>query len=148
MPEKYWRSIEEMPLFNWIKCSEGETEYIRKNGGKNEKEDYEQWLNVYDEYLRKYGLSDVYKRLLKVMKKKALIELEYVETKERFKLTEIEIQETKLKEMLANTGSGMTIEESLIHLSKWIGYRLNTKEICVVEYFNILKEYGKANTKK
>ena len=82
------------------------------------------------------------------MKKKALIELEYVETKERFKLTEIEIQETKLKEMLANTGSGMTIEESLIHLSKWIGYRLNTKEICVVEYFNILKEYGKANTKK
>jgi hypothetical protein len=32
-------------------------------------------------------------------------------------------------------------------LSKWIGYRLNPKEISVVEYFNILAQYGKANKK-
>ena len=146
-----------MPLHNWIKCNEGELKYIRKEVKEEEEEnenEYENendsiaWMIVYEQYIEKYGLSDVYRRLLEVMKKKALFELEYVITKERFKLTEIEIQETKLNTMLANNGSGMNTEESLIHLSKWIGYRLNPMEVSVSEYFNILKEYGKTNNKK
>ena len=47
--------------------------------------------------------------------------------------------------MMKNNGDGMTIDQSLIHLSKWVGYRLNPKEITVVEYFNISEQYGKAN---
>lgn len=81
--------------------------------------------------------------MLKTMRKKALLQLKYVETWERFKLTEIDIETERLKNMLTNNGDGMTIEESLIHLSKWLGYRLNVKETTVVEYFNILKQYGK-----
>jgi hypothetical protein len=41
----------------------------------------------------------------------------------------------------------MTIEQTLIYLGKWLGYRLNPKEINVIEYYNILDEYGKANKK-
>jgi hypothetical protein len=137
-----------MPLHNWIKCNEGETEFIRKENIKDEGIDEIKWMEIYDQYIDKYGLSDVYIRLLKVMQKKALIELEFVKTNERFKLTEIEVQETKLKSMLANNGNGMSIDESLVHLSKWCGYRLNQMEISVVEYFNILKQYGKANKSK
>jgi hypothetical protein len=39
----------------------------------------------------------------------------------------------------------MTIEQSLIHISKWIGQWINPKTITAREYFNLLKEYGKAN---
>ena len=42
----------------------------------------------------------------------------------------------------------MTIEETLVHLSRWAGYRLNAKELSVVEYFNMMKQYGKENKQK
>ena len=79
------------------------------------------------------------------MKRKALIELDYVLTGDRFKLTEAEIESSKLNSMMVNGGNGMTIEQSLIHISKWIGQWINPKTITAREYFNLLKEYGKAN---
>jgi hypothetical protein len=103
------------------------------------------WQNLYDQYIKKYGLGKLYKRLLNVMKEKAVCELEFVSSRDRFKLTEIEIKEAELKSMIDNNGKGMTIEETLIYLGKWLGYRLNPKEINVVEYFTILDQYGKAN---
>ncbi len=79
------------------------------------------------------------------MRKKALLELNFVKTRDRFKLTLIAAQEEKLKGMLNNNGNGMTIEQALIHLSKWLGFRIDTRKTTVVEYFNLLAEYGKAN---
>ena len=140
-----------MPLYNWIECNNGNIQYVRIDVNKEDKTNEEDsiiWGKLYDEYIHQFGLSDMYLRLLKVMQKKALLELNYVTTKEKFKLTEIEIEEVKLKGMLTNNGNGLTINESLIHLSKWIGYHLNPKRITVIEYFNILKEYGKENKQK
>ena len=83
--------------------------------------------------------------MLEAMRKKALLELDYVETWEQFKLTEIQIEVEKLKNMVNNNGEGMTIEQSLVHLSKWVGYYLDKKKITVVDYFNLMAEYGKAS---
>ncbi len=49
---------------------------------------------------------------------------------------------------MANNGNGMTIEQTLVYLSKWAGYHINAKKITVVDYFNLLEEYGKANKTK
>lgn len=146
--EKYWLSINEMPLENWIKCNAGDYRYSRKNPNLQKKvneTDAENWIRIYDQYIIKYDLSPLYKKMLKTMQKKALLQLEFVETWERFKLTQIEIEAERLKNMLVNNGEGMTIDESLVYLSKWLGYRLNIKETTVVEYFTILKQYGKNN---
>jgi len=82
------------------------------------------------------------------MKKKALLEVDYILTRERFKLTEIEMQIANLDAMMVNGGNGMTIEQSLIHLSKWLGSWVNAKEISTKEYFNLMNEYGKENKRK
>lgn len=105
------------------------------------------WDSLYDQYIKRFGLGKMYKRLLSVMKDKALIECDFVLTRDRFKLTELEIKEAELKQMIDTNNTGMSIDQALIYLSKWIGYRLNPREITVTEYFNILKEYGKANKK-
>ena len=145
----YWESIDDFPLYNWIKCNENLIQYTRKdlNLGSDE-DDQEAWMNIWDQYLKKYGLAKLHKRLLNAMKQKAILECEYVITKDRFKLNLIEIEAQRLKDMMANAGIGMTIEESLIHLSRWAGFRMNAKEISVVEYFNMMKQYGKENSKK
>ena len=82
------------------------------------------------------------------MKRKAILECDFVITKDKFKLTEIGVEEAKIKSMLDNKGEGTSIEKSLIYLSKWLGYRINIKEVTTLEYFNLLEEYGKANKEK
>ena len=133
-----------------MKCNDGEIIYVRKEKVQEIEEnddDIEVWNRLYDQYIKKYGLSKLYKKMLSIMKEKALLECTFVETRDRFKLTQIEIKETEMASILANNKSGMSIDQALIHLSRWIGYRLNPKEMTVVEYFNILEEYGKANKK-
>lgn len=137
-----------MPLFNWIKCNEGKIEFTRISDEGNPEMDVVTWENIYNDYLKEFGLSETYKRMLNAMKKKALLELDYVLTGDRFKLTEVEIEQTRLNSMLQNAGNGMTIEESLIYISKWLGTWLNAKNITVREYFNLLEQYGKANKSK
>ena len=103
------------------------------------------WERVYDDYLRRYGLSKLQKRLLEVRRKKALLELEYVITRDRFNLTLIEIEERNIEQMINNRGAGVSITTALVYLSKWVGYRLNWKELTTLEYFNIMDLYGKEN---
>lgn len=144
----YWASIYETPLHNWIKCTDGDLRFIRKSVDLETEitdQDLEQWNKIYDQYIEKYGLSELYKKLLETMREKALAELEFVTTGDNFKKTEIAILEEKLKTMVNNNGKGMTIDESLVHLSKWLGYRVDVFKTTVTEYFTLLNEYGKAN---
>lgn len=122
--------------------------YVRKGKEGNEESDIEAWQKIYDSYILEYGLSDMYKKLLNAMRKKALLEVDFIITRERFKLTEIEMQIANLDAMLMNKGSGITIEQSLIHLSKWLGSWINVKTITTREYFNLMEEYGKENKRK
>ena len=122
--------------------------YVRKGEEGNEENDIIAWEKIYDSYIKEYGLSDVYKKLLNAMKKKALLEVDFIITRERFKLTEIEMQIANLDAMLMNKGSGITIEQSLIHLSKWLGSWINVKTITTREFFNLMEEYGKENKRK
>ena len=144
----YYEDIDELPLFNWIKCTSNELTYVRRDKNGTEEEDIEAWEKIYDSYILEYGLSDMYKKLLNAMRKKALLEVDFIITRERFKLTEIEMQIANLDAMLMNKGSGITIEQSLIHLSKWIGSWVNVKTITTREYFNLMEEYGKENKRK
>jgi hypothetical protein len=146
--QNYYTGIDDMPLFNWIQCNNGKLELTRLNEAGTPEMDIITWETIYNDYLKEFGLSETYKRMLNAMKKKAVLELDFVITGDRFKLTEIEIEETRLKGMLENGGKGMTIEESLIYISKWLGTWLNTKQITVREYFNLLEQYGKANKSK
>jgi hypothetical protein len=134
-----------MPLFNWIQCHNGNMEFTRKTNAGTPAQDIEAWQQIYDDYIREFGLSDVQKKLFDAMKKRAVLELDFVITGDRFKLTEIEIAIAKIDAMLTNKGSGITIDQSLIYISKWLGQWINPRNITVKEYFNLLEQYGKAN---
>jgi len=146
---KHWESIEDIPLYNWQKCIESNYVYSRKKSDSISKQndfDVECWFKIYDSYLIKYGLSEVHKKYLNLLRKKALIQLNYVETRDAFKLTQIEMHEVRLKNMLSNAGQGISIETSLIILGKYMGFRVDPKKITANEYFLMLEQYGKGKT--
>lgn len=138
-----------MPLENWIKITEdGDHRYVCKDPEDVKGVDIaEAWYKVNDEYIERYGLGKLYKRLLQKMKEKALLQLDYVESRDRFKLTLISMAEAELMSMMSNKGEGIGVREALIHLSKYMGFRLNPKEITVSEFFNIRDKHGKENNK-
>ena len=134
-----------IPLFNWIKCTEGDKRYTRINlEVGSDQLDGHMWENLYDNYIKQNGLSETYIKLLKTLQKKATLELDFVINGDRFNLTKIEIEAAKLEQMMNNNGTGMSIEETLIHLSKWLQSWINSKNITVKEYFDLLKTYQKA----
>lgn len=132
-----------MPLSSWIKCTDGDKTVLRKKGIGTEEDDLEAWNLIYDEYLSLYGLGKLNQRYLKAMQKRALNELDYVITGDRFKLTLAEMEERQLETMLNNGGQNMTVEQSLIHLSKWVGHWLNIKTLTAREYFDLIGEFEK-----
>lgn len=146
--EKYWNSIDEFPLYNWVKCNDGKLEYTRKDINVGcDIDDAEMWIKLYNEYLKQFGLTKRYLKYLKLLRKKALLQADYVIKKDKFKLTEIEITNADLKKLEFYFGDGQEIEVILTWLSMFLGYKINQKETTVKEYFTILEEYGKANKK-
>ena len=138
--------MDEISLYNWNKCIDGDLKYIRKNIKKgNNYNDLIYWEKLHDLYIQEYGLNVVKKRLLEQMKKVGIAELNYIITGDRFQLTLIEMEQQKLENMLKSANTGITLEQGLIHISKWIGYPLKTQEISVKFYFNVLKEYERFN---
>ena len=112
-----------------MKCLDGERQFTRINQAGNHANDELYFCKIHDEYLNKYGLNKQYRELLEVLKKKAEIQLNYVRTKDKFSLTLLEIEEENLKMMLSNKGTSISIEQTLVHLSKFVGYWLRTKDI-------------------
>lgn len=139
-----------MPLYNWIKCTEeNDLRYVCKDINDISGVDlYESWTKVYDEYIDRFGLHKLYKRLLEAMRKKALLECDYVITGDAFQITLARIEEERLSKMLANKGEGASINSVLVYLSKWLGYHLNPREITTLEYFEMMKLYGEENKQK
>jgi hypothetical protein len=136
-----------MPLANWMKCTGGDLSGCRINGVGDAETDELAWDNVFDSYLAQMGLDKTYARLLDVMRKKAEIQCDLITTEDKFNLTLLEIEERKLIDMtkISKTGSGSNIEQSLVHISKWVGSWLNPKQITAKEYFVLLAEIEKYN---
>lgn len=149
MSEIYYKLIDETPLYNWIKINNGEMNYILKDINKKVSEaKLEIYFNeLYDNFLLNFGVGKKQKEVFTEMKKLAILECDLVIKKDEFLKTKIEVQKKKIENLKRNSEVGLTIEESLIYLSKWLGYKLSAKETTIKEYYTILEQYGKANKK-
>jgi hypothetical protein len=142
---KYWK-FEDIPLYNWIKCTQGNFEFVLKEQIEVDLKECEQQFNlIFDEYIQNNGLSNTYLRLLKLVKKKALLEVDYVISQDRFLLTKIEVCEQDIDTFKKSQDRGISIQETLVILSKYMGYRLDWKVITKSEYDMILKRYSNDN---
>lgn len=142
-----WASIDEMPLFNWEKCQDGQLNYINKDL-KPRQDDAQRWIEIYNSYLAKYGVGEQLERYLSQKIHLAKLRLQLVATNELFLLNHIEVAQIELNQLDPRKHKGMTTQQMLVHLSKWIGYRIDLKLITVVEYKEMLEEYVRSNQEK
>lgn len=147
MQGEFWESIEDMPLYNWHKCLDGKLEYVHKEL-KITSESEKHWEFLYNELTEFKGIAPKEQKLFNAIKRKALLECEYLRTGNRMNITLIDIEEQKIKAIRdeeKEVEGDYSIEKTLIKLGQWLGYRLDWKQISVKEFYLIIDEYGKQN---
>jgi hypothetical protein len=144
MSEKFYESIEDMPLYNWNKCMSGDYYYVRVDEKQLDLPSCEKaFKKLYDSYFEIFGIDKKYKEQIEVIKKIALLQCDYLITRDEFKITQIEVENAKLEMVKTGISSNVTLQTTLIYLSKWIGYRLDWKQVTVYEYYTLLEESSK-----
>lgn len=142
----YHTSIDTLPLQSWIDCHDGDLTKTRMDTKRgDQKKDEIAWEQIQDTYLKLYGMSKVLEKIYKAMRQLAILELEYVITEDRMKLTLAEMEEQKIKSLLTNKGQGISIQQSLVYLSQWMNQWITTRGITTREYFDLLEEMEKFN---
>ena len=148
--QKYFLTIDTLPLRNWIKIHDGDLTYMRRNLKLgNEEHDTNAYEKLYSAYIEEMGLGKLYLKSLNLMKKIALLQCDYIISGDRIQLTKAEMQMSRLRSMLAKNSSNdkISIEESLVHLSKWIGSYVNLDHITARNYLDMLKALEAENKK-
>jgi len=144
MSEKYYNSIEDMPIYNWHKCMNGDYYYVRIDCKQVDLPECEKrFKKIYESYFDIFGIDKRYKEQIDIIKKIALLQCDYLIGRDEFKLTQIEVENAKLEMFKKETSNNVTLQTTLIYLSKWLGYRLDWKEVSVYEYYTLLEESSK-----
>ena len=129
-------------MYNWQKIHDtNELKYlfVKKQEIENNEILVRLWASIYDEYLEEFGISKDYKDILKAKRKIANLQADYIIKGERILLNFINIEKNALESMYDSTKKGSTFRDSLVHLEKIQGIKINTKEITVADYYNYLR---------
>ena len=139
---KNYSSIDDLPMYNWKQIHDTNDLkwlFVGKAKCENTKELEIIWATIYDEYLKEFGLSEEYKEILKIKRRLAMYQADYIEKEDRILLNYINIEQNALESMYDTTKKGSSFRDSLVHLEKMQGIKINTKEITVADYYNYLR---------
>lgn len=144
----YLTSIDECMVYNWRKCQEGELTYCRKDllTGTPEN-DVLAWELIQDSYYEKFGLGKDYLRVLEIQKDIALLQCDLVITNDKFLNNKIKRYKRELEEIL-NRPYKSDMQETLIHITKWLGSPVREKETTVLELYSMLNVMKKESDKQ
>lgn len=131
----YYLNIDEMPLYNWRKCQEGDITFVRlntENGTK--KTDLEAWDIVYNSFITKFGLSP---KLLNYLRKKNQLTKklkEYAISGDRFILNEINVLKSAVEDFEKQTGKS-GLDDAVYYVSKSFGNFIDEKKVTVAQFY-------------
>jgi hypothetical protein len=139
-------------MYNWNKVySEGKWEYLLKNEQEADKfkplDFVEASDRLMDDFIKVFGFSKQFKRLLKIRVKCLNLKREYIRTSNRFLVNKIAVLEQEIEELnkLLYQGSNNDFDKQLVRIEKWYGMPIDLKVTTVKKFKSIESEYVNAN---
>lgn len=136
----FYNSIEDMPIYNWFKVnSTGDLRFcLIKHKSKYDNLKAKQSFDaLYTEYIDTFGIGESYKKVLELKAHIIDLKIDRQIMDDPFIDNWINIAEIDLAELNAQTNKTNT-NEVKVHLEKYLGFRLNEKEVSVKEYYTYL----------
>jgi hypothetical protein len=144
--EKYYSEIDDFILWNWDKCQQGDIRWVNRDGVETDK-DFEHFELLQDQYIARYDLQESVKQYLQTLMDLTELRLLYIETGDRSLLNQIEIETENKNKLDPSKIKGMTIDESLAWLRTQMPRWINKKKITIVDFRDLMNEYGRRNKK-
>ena len=142
-----YSTIDDFPLYNWEKCQSGDMRYVNRDA-KSTKYDEIIWLKLYNEYLERFGIGEGLEYFLKLKIHLVKLRLQFIQTNDLFLLNQIKVAEAQMISADPSKLQGMTTQQCLVHLSKWMGTIVRAKEITIVEFKEMFEEYARSSKKE
>ena len=141
---RYYQDLEELPIWNWWKIHESKDfKYLLKEDKKLTEHAPLIFDALYSEFISIFGVGDSYKTYLDKLKEIRIAEIDMVLFDDPSMETFIDIMKTELDDIkMANSGG--TYMDTAIAVEKNMGFKLNTKEISVFEYYSYIKSLEKS----
>lgn len=142
---KYYESIEELPIFNWWNLqSTLDFSYLLKTKKKINLIQKiilsRQRKKLYADYIDRFGFGDKYMEMIEKKQRIAIMRIERALENDKSKETFIEIEEEELLNMVIEAqGESLNLYESSAIIGRVLGFRIDVKECTVVEFFHYMK---------
>lgn len=142
---KYFNSIDEMPIHNYLKVVDGNLNFlVVKRGILGDP--IKAFEDIQRQLVDRFGISENFSEILELRREICQLQCDVAITGDRFHNTFIRIKESELEQLLAVKGA--TNEELKTIIEKWLGFKLNLQQITISEWFSYLKQFSQSQQTK
>jgi hypothetical protein len=142
---KYFNSIDEMPIHNYLKVVDGNLKFmIVKRGILGDV--IKAFEDIQRQLVDRFGISENFSEILELRREICELQCDVAITGDKFHNTFIRIKESELEQLLAVKGA--TNEELKTIIEKWLGFKLNLQQITISEWFSYLKQFSQSQQTK
>lgn len=145
MQLNYYKSIDELPVKIWFDIFE--TSDLRKLlidkvdiNVKIFNELESAWEKMFNEWIERFDFSEEYKEHLSQKIKIAELQADYIISGEKHLKTMIKIEKEILKAEEPKEKKPFELESVMWKMSKFYGFKLNSRELTVSEYYSAINE--------
>ena len=145
LEDKYYLSIEELPVWNWWKLHE-KNDFKQLLKGSNDKID-ERVVDVVkelqNEFIETFGIDENYANYLRKQIQIELLKIKILKTGDWIYENDVDILQIELEE-LTSKEQDKGMNTATISVEKWMGFKLDIKKISTFEYYSYIKAIEKA----
>jgi len=137
-----YTSIEDMPIYNWFKCIDTKDYSYCSSERKNITEDVLKECEIafntcYAEFIYTFGISPELAEIIRIKNKILILKIDIALTGDKSLENFIEIEEIQLNKRLEVKQTKTNTYK--VAIEKYLGFRLNEKEVTVKEYYEYLQ---------
>jgi len=145
----YYENIDEMPVYNWFKIAETADLKFMKASSRTKfdpKIASKKYEEIQRQYFDEFGFGESYEKTLITRANIVNLKIEKAITGNNFLINFIKQAEIDLKDSFRHAEK-INILETKIHVEKYIGFRLNDREVSVKEFYTYLNVMSKDTNK-
>lgn len=135
---RYFDSIHNCPVLTWNRVTTtGDLREIHRGGRYNEKAARKNWIAIYDEYIKEFGIPEEYKRYLRDM---AWACADYAEAYngKKWKLPIAQMREAQAKAAFGEAPAAK-FSEVVARVSRAVGFAIDPSRVTVAQFFGYVK---------
>jgi hypothetical protein len=147
---EFYKTIEDMPVYNWNKIIEKQLyQYVLIDLKEHKEENkllYKQQFELlYNEFLDTFGINDHLKSIIELQNEIVLYKIDIALTGDKSLTALQQLAEQRLQKKIEVKKTSTNLVK--VHIEKFMGFRIDEKQVTVYEYYNYLKalENGKEN---